>query len=235
MHCHLTKNTDRLDPIFRRGISLLCSTELFSDVLSPKNISLGLSPSKTNQALLHSFNFLGPYQKILPELGLSLGLSQIVDTEPSKKTLTTLLARAWLGSWPITRAVLQYWHPICLCPEDPKVNRRLTTQYHFISRPFEIFFWRSLIGQWELFFPTILKMTASGRVHSKSHFSAHEWTSGIDFTLGGQQLSLPTVLTYYSVWNSLKHHWCQSTFDLTLAWKLLHSPIHTREELLASS
>ena len=132
-----------------------------------------------------------------------------------QKTLTTLLARAWLGSWPITRAVLQYWHPICLCPEDPKVNRRLTTQYHFISRPFEIFFWRSLIGQWELFFPTILKMTASGRVHSKSHFSAHEWTSGIDFTLGGQQLSLPTVLTYYSVWNSLKHHWCQSTFDLT--------------------
>ena len=23
------------------------------------------------------------------------------------------------------------------------------------------------------------------------------------------------LLTYYSVWNSLKHHWCQSTFDLT--------------------
>ena len=79
MHCHLTKNTDRLDPIFRRGISLLWSTELFSDVLSPKNMSLGWA--KTNQALLHSFNYLGPYQKV-------------VDTEPSKKTLTTLLARA---------------------------------------------------------------------------------------------------------------------------------------------
>ena len=30
------------------------------------------------------------------------------------------------------------------------------------------------------------------------------------------------LLTYYSVWNSLKHHWCQSTFDLTLAWKLCY-------------
>ena len=49
-----------------------------------------------------------------------------------------------------------FWHPICLCPEDPKVNR-LTTQYHFISRPFEIFFWRSLIGQWEAVFPNHIK------------------------------------------------------------------------------
>ena len=151
----------------------------------------------------------------LEELSDELSPHQITGSVPFSDTAFSLYYWAAL-----------FWHPICLCPEDPKVNR-LTTQYHFISRPFEIFFWRSLIGQWELFFPTILKMTASGRVHSKSHFSAHEWTSGIDFTLGGQQLSLPTVLTYYSVWNSLKHHWCQSTFDLTLAWKLLQpEPYH---------
>ena len=46
---------------------------------------MSLGWAKTNQALLHSFNFLGPYQKVLPELGLSLSLSQIVDTEPSQK------------------------------------------------------------------------------------------------------------------------------------------------------
>ena len=106
-----------------------------------------------------------------------------------------------------------FWHPICLCPEDPKVNR-LTTQYHFISRPFEIFFWRSLIGQWELFFPTILKMTASGRVHSKSHFSAHEWTSGIDFTLGGQHYWLIILFGTLSNIIDAKAH---------LTWHLLGS------------
>ena len=60
--------------------------------------------------------------------------------------------------------------------------------HHFISRPFEIssfFLEDPWLDNGELFFPTILKMTASGRVHSWGHFSGHEWTSGIDFTLGG--------------------------------------------------
>ena len=60
--------------------------------------------------------------------------------------------------------------------------------HHFISRPFEIssfFLEDPWLDNRELFFPTILKMTASGRVHSWGHFSGHEWTSGIDFTLGG--------------------------------------------------
>ena len=75
----------------------------------------------------------------------------------------------------------------------------------------EIFFW--CVDPWldngKAVFPsvaTILKMTASGRVHSWSHFSGHEWTSGIDFTLGGQSVALQTGQSIMLIKLHVKRH-----------------------------
>ena len=77
----------------------------------------------------------------------------------------------------------------------------------------DLFFWVSWLDNGELFFPHIKNDRPVAEFTVGAIFQPSlEWTSGIDFTLGGHALLL---LTYYSVWNSLKHHWCQSTFDLT--------------------
>ena len=72
-----------------------------------------------------------------------------------------------------------------------------------------LFFGGSLIGQWGAVFPNHIKNDSQWQSSQLGPFF-RPWMNKWNWLHFGWPL-----LTYYSVWNSLKHHWCQSTFDLT--------------------